>query len=115
MLDFESLPSFTTIVGSLGAATLLILLVPMMLQPTNSLRWLQRKHYQYEVTFSLYMLTPTEKFIFNSLLFLILSMILIAASLYLPEHMSQITRRAFYYYAGEYPAPHTAAAAGNTG
>ena len=31
-------------------------------------RWLQRKRYQYEVTFSLYMLTPTEKFIFSKIL-----------------------------------------------
>ena len=30
-------------------------------------RWLQRKRYQYEVTFSLYMLTPTEKFIFSEI------------------------------------------------
>lgn len=29
-------------------------------------RWLQRKRYQYEVTFSLYMLTPTEKIIFSN-------------------------------------------------
>jgi len=29
------------------------------------LRWLQRKRYQYEVTFSLYMLTPTEKFVLS--------------------------------------------------
>merc|ERR1711977_404475 len=36
----------------------------------STFRWLQRKRYQYEVTFSLYMLTPTEKFIFNSFLFL---------------------------------------------
>jgi hypothetical protein len=28
-------------------------------------QWLQLKKYQYEVTFSLYMLTPTEKFIFS--------------------------------------------------
>lgn len=32
---------------------------------SSGLRWLQRKRYQYEVTFSLYMLTPTEKFIFS--------------------------------------------------
>ena len=31
------------------------------------LRWFQLKRYQYEVTFSLYMLTPTEKFIFSEL------------------------------------------------
>ena len=34
---------------------------------SDFLRWLQRKHYQYEVTFSLYMMTPTEKFIFSKL------------------------------------------------
>jgi len=32
----------------------------------STFRWLQRKRYQYEVTFSLYMLTPTEKFIFSA-------------------------------------------------
>ena len=30
-------------------------------------RWVQIKKYQYEVTFSLYMLTPTEKWIFSML------------------------------------------------
>lgn len=29
-------------------------------------RWVQIKKYQYEVTFSLYMLTPTEKWIFST-------------------------------------------------
>ena len=34
--------------------------------PLNSLiRWLQLKNYQYEVTFSLYMLTYTEKVVFS--------------------------------------------------
>lgn len=33
---------------------------------TSFLRWLRLKNYQYEVTFALYMLTPTEKFIFSS-------------------------------------------------
>ena len=37
-----------------------------MLYASNLIRWLQRKRYQYEVTFSLYMLTPTEKFIFST-------------------------------------------------
>jgi len=35
--------------------------------PANLLRWLERKRYQYEVTFSLYMMTPTEKFIFSEI------------------------------------------------
>ncbi|KAH8716829.1 hypothetical protein GQ44DRAFT_713093 [Phaeosphaeriaceae sp. PMI808] len=37
-----------------------------MLYPAALLRWFQRKRYQYEVTFSLYMLTSTEKFIFST-------------------------------------------------
>lgn len=45
------------------ATTLYLLLQP---HPTTGLaRWLQRKNYQYEVTTSLYMLTPTEKFVFS--------------------------------------------------
>lgn len=32
---------------------------------SSFVRWLQLKKYQYEVTFSLYMLTPTEKFVFS--------------------------------------------------
>jgi len=67
----------------------------------STFRWLQRKRYQYEVTFSLYMLTPTEKFIFNSFIFLFFSMILIAASLYLPQHLAFLTNRAWFYYHGD--------------
>lgn len=73
----------------------------IMLYISSLIRWLQRKRYQYEVTFSLYMLTPMEKFIFNSFLFLFLSMIIIAASLYLPSHIATISRRAWFYYAGD--------------
>ena len=32
---------------------------------TSFIRWLRLKNYQYEVTFALYMLTPTEKYIFS--------------------------------------------------
>ncbi|KAF2454483.1 hypothetical protein BDY21DRAFT_264434, partial [Lineolata rhizophorae] len=70
------------------------------LYPKSLLRWLQRKRYQYEVTFSLYMMTATEKFIFNSIIFLFISMTVIAACLYLPDHLSIIVSRAFYYYSG---------------
>jgi hypothetical protein len=34
--------------------------------PAEFYKWLSRKRYQYEVTTSLYMLTPTEKFIFST-------------------------------------------------
>jgi len=47
-----------------GAA--IIFLFALALYPSSLLRWFQRKRYQYEVTFSLYMLTPTEKFIFSA-------------------------------------------------
>ena len=133
-----------------------------MLYASDLVRWLQRKRYQYEVTFSLYMLTPTEKFIFSTfdsladqsafssanqphetifslllLLFptarfvkppsimpraqlfdialklalmfpsadtflvLFISMIIVAASLYLPEHVMKMASRAWFYYAGD--------------
>ncbi|CAG8981589.1 hypothetical protein HYALB_00009468 [Hymenoscyphus albidus] len=68
---------------------------------SSTFRWLQRKRYQYEVTFSLYMLTPTEKFIFNSFLFLFFSMIIIAGTLYLPHHVTFVFHRAWFYYNGE--------------
>jgi hypothetical protein len=38
----------------------------LLLRPTGLVKWLQRKNYQYEVTFALYMLTPTEKFVFST-------------------------------------------------
>jgi hypothetical protein len=34
---------------------------------TSFVRWVRLKIYQYEVTFAIYMLTPTEKFIFSTL------------------------------------------------
>lgn len=37
----------------------------------------------------------------DSFLFLFLSMIIIAASLYLPSHMTTIASRAWFYYAGD--------------
>jgi len=47
----------------------IIFLFALALYPSSLLRWFQRKRYQYEVTFSLYMLTPTEKFIFSECCF----------------------------------------------
>lgn len=50
----------------------IVFLFALALYPSSLLRWFQRKRYQYEVTFSLYMLTPTEKFIFSECCFLLL-------------------------------------------
>ncbi|EMF15852.1 uncharacterized protein SEPMUDRAFT_81033 [Sphaerulina musiva SO2202] len=73
----------------------------LLFQPTGFVKWLQKKNYQYEVTFSLYMLTPTEKFVFNSILFLTFSLLLIASVIYLPNHIMTMSRRTYYYFAGD--------------
>lgn len=60
------MPDTTSSINAALLACAVALLLAAMLYPTQLLRWLQRKRYQYEVTFSLYMLTPTEKFIFSA-------------------------------------------------
>ena len=53
--------------ASISCFLALILAIAFLLfQPTGLVKWLQKKNYQYEVTFALYMLTPTEKFIFST-------------------------------------------------
>jgi hypothetical protein len=79
------------------------------------------KNYQYEVTFALYMLTPTEKFIFSTFLFLlpsshdqstnvapadfivltIVSLFVTAAYVYLPDHVAQIYGHVHYYFTAD--------------
>ncbi len=56
--DVSAARATTAVVG-------MLLLGALVFYSSAILRWLQRKRYQYEVTFSLYMLTPTEKFIFS--------------------------------------------------
>ncbi|GKZ23822.1 hypothetical protein AbraIFM66951_004856 [Aspergillus brasiliensis] len=67
------------------------------------MRWVRLKIYQYEVTFAVYMLTPTEKFIFNSLLLTLVSMIITGIYVYLPDHLRSIYSHLYYYWAGERP------------
>ncbi|RDW83885.1 serine palmitoyltransferase small subunit family protein [Aspergillus mulundensis] len=67
------------------------------------IRWVRLKIYQYEVTFAVYMLTPTEKFIFNSILLTLISMILTAIYVYLPDHLRTIYGHLYYYWVGERP------------
>lgn len=63
-------------------------------------RWLSLKQYQIEVTFGVYMFTPTEKFIFWSVVFLLSAMGSIATILYLPQHILFIINRAWFYVSG---------------
>ncbi|KAL2268663.1 hypothetical protein VTJ83DRAFT_3509 [Remersonia thermophila] len=64
-------------------------------------KWLKLKIYQLEVTYSVYMLTPAEKFFFYSVVFLLTSLTLIASVLYLPQHVQFIINRAWFYMHGE--------------
>ncbi|RAO64991.1 uncharacterized protein BHQ10_001003 [Talaromyces amestolkiae] len=68
---------------------------------TSFLRWLRLKNYQYEVTFALYMLTPTEKFIFNFIVLTIVSLFVTAAYVYLPDHVAQIYGHVHYYFTAD--------------
>lgn len=58
-MDLLTLPT-------LLAAVALVALTLLITMPTSLANWLRKKNYQYEVTFALYMLTPTEKFIFST-------------------------------------------------
>ncbi|KAL2405847.1 hypothetical protein ABEF95_002602 [Exophiala dermatitidis] len=78
---------------------------------SSFVRWVQLKKYQYEVTFSLYMLTATEKFIFNLILFILVSLLVTAALFYLPNHLAVIYNRIYYYVNGEFAYTNTAAGA----
>lgn len=51
---------------AVGGILLAIAIAYVLSQETGLVKWLQKKNYQYEVTFALYMLTPTEKFIFST-------------------------------------------------
>nr|POF14883.1 hypothetical protein CFP56_71267 [Quercus suber] len=91
----------TTQVYAAGISGIALLLCFLLYQPSGLVQWLQKKNYQYEVTFALYMLTPTEKFVFNSVLFLTLSLFALATCVYLPDHVLTMSRRTYYYFAGE--------------
>lgn len=73
-------------------------------EPTSAIqrfgRWLRLKQYQVEVTFAVYMFTPTEKFVFWSVVFLLFSMTTIASALYLPQHLAFLIDRAWFYVNG---------------
>ncbi|KAJ0114938.1 hypothetical protein J7T55_004681 [Diaporthe amygdali] len=70
--------------------------------PYQSLtKWLSLKVYQVEVTYSVYIFTPLEKFIFWSVVFLLFSLTAIATILYLPHHIMFLAGRAWFYIHGD--------------
>ncbi|KAH1277239.1 hypothetical protein KXW98_000046 [Aspergillus fumigatus] len=78
-------------------------MAPLLWITTALVRWFRLKVYQYEVTFAIYMLTPTEKFIFNVLLLTLITMIVTGVYVYLPDHLRSIYGHLYYYWAGERP------------
>jgi len=46
------------------------------------------------------MLSPTETTVINIGVLLILGMVFVASYLYLPDHVTKITRRATFYFSG---------------
>ncbi|KAJ5936059.1 hypothetical protein N7454_005357 [Penicillium verhagenii] len=70
---------------------------------SSFVRWVRMKIYQYEVTFAIYMLTPTEKFIFNSVLLTLITLIATGIYVYLPNHLRTIYSHMYYYAVGERP------------
>ncbi|KAI1407265.1 hypothetical protein F5Y13DRAFT_183509 [Hypoxylon sp. FL1857] len=78
-------------------------------------RWLRLKQYQIEVTFGVYMFTPTEKFLFWSVVFLLCSLLIIATVLYLPQHVLFIINRAWFYVNGGESGIMSNLVAGNKG
>lgn len=52
------------VLSVLAVLPIIAYLIPKTFAPsTRIVRWLKRVRYQYEVTFALYMLTPTEQFV----------------------------------------------------
>ncbi|KZZ87504.1 hypothetical protein AAP_05587 [Ascosphaera apis ARSEF 7405] len=75
------------------------------------IRWCKRKNYQYEVTFAIYMLTPTEKCIFNTLVLTLFTLLITATYIYLPNSLCSFWQNALYYLLGEVSAASSSAAA----
>lgn len=85
-------------------------------------KWLRLKHYQFEITFGVYVFTPAERFVFceihcpsafqdfnltsrvltlGSCGFLITALALMASFLYLPRHIQFFLTRAWFYLSGD--------------
>ncbi|KKA26900.1 hypothetical protein TD95_002134 [Thielaviopsis punctulata] len=65
------------------------------------LKWINRKIYQIEVSFAVNMYTPFERFLFYSVLFLLVSIFTLATLLYLPHHIKFMVNRAWFYVHGD--------------
>jgi len=64
---------------------------------------IQLIYYQYEVTFSAYVLTPLEKVVLNSIVLVLLSIFLFGTTFYLPRFLSRVVSRLVWLYTGPPP------------
>ena len=57
-------------------------------------------YYQYEVTFSPYVLTPNEKFVLNTIVVVLLTLLFFGLATYLPKLVTAVAVRLVKFYAG---------------
>jgi serine palmitoyltransferase small subunit len=57
-------------------------------------------YYQYEVTFSPYVLTPGEKFVLNTIVVVLLTLLFVGMTTYLPKLVARAAVRLFWLYTG---------------
>ncbi|KAF3910674.1 hypothetical protein ABW21_db0206664 [Orbilia brochopaga] len=69
--------------------------------PRPKKSWLRRKLLLFEVTFCPYLMTPIEKWAFYTFLLLFLGLFAAAVTLYLPQHVQTVVRRAYFYVIGD--------------
>lgn len=76
------------------------ILKPRMIIPTKLSNYVRLRYYQYEVTFGVYMMTPTEKMVFNSIIMFVLMALLYAMSWGLQAFIINSLCRLIYYLVG---------------
>jgi hypothetical protein len=73
---------------------------PRISVPSKVSNYIRLRYYQYEVTFGLYIMSPTEKLILNSILFVVLSTLLYGLWFGLEVFIVRWICRLVYYIAG---------------
>ena len=61
---------------------------------------IQLMYYQYEVTLPAYVMTPGEKFVLNTIVLVLLSLLTFGTFFYLPRFMSRAASRLVWLYTG---------------
>jgi sensor histidine kinase YesM len=75
---------------------------PRISVPTKLSNYLRLRYHQYEVTFGLYMMTPAEKLVLNTIILVILSALFYALYLGLEPFVVRTICRLIYYNTGSY-------------